>query len=67
MEAEQHPTAPQPKQMAVKILQDFYGLLNQALDYMEMDPDNERVGLVRRRMLAEASCYEHLLCEKRRT
>ena len=52
VEAEQHPTVPQSKQMTVKILQSFYGLLNQVLDYMEeMDPENERVGLVRRRHL----------------
>ena len=45
MEAEQHPTAQQLEQMTVKILQGFYGLLNQVLDYMvEMDPDNERGG-----------------------
>ena len=53
--------------MTVKILQGFFGLLNQALDYMEeMDPDYERVGLRRHRMLAEAAHYEQLLYEKRR-
>ena len=66
MEAEQNPTAP-PTKMMVKILQVFYGLLNQALDYMEeMDPDNEQAGLKRRRMVAQASHYEQLLYEKKR-
>ena len=64
MGAKQHPMAP-PK-MTVKILQGFFGLLNQKLDYIEMDPDYEWAGLTRHRMLAEAAHYEHLLYEKRR-
>ena len=67
MEAEQHPTVPQPKQMTVKILQGFYRLLQKTLDYMEeMDPDYEQSGLKRRRVLEELSCYEHLLYKKRK-
>ena len=67
MEAEQHSTAPQTKKMTIKFLQGFFGLLNEALDYMEeMDPDYKQAGLTRHRMLAEASHYEQLLYEKRR-
>ena len=67
VDAEQHPTAPVTKKMTVKILQGFFGLLNQVLDYIEeMDPDYERAGLTRRRMLTEAAHYEQLLYEKRR-
>ena len=67
VEAKQHLTAPITKKMTVTILQGFFGLLNQALDYMEeMDTDHEQAGLTRRRMLAEAAHYNQLLYEKRR-
>ena len=67
VEAEQLPTAPLIKQMTVTILQGFYALLHNTLDYMEeMDPDYEWLGLKRCRVLDELSCYEHLLHEKRR-
>ena len=53
--------------MTVKILQGFFGLLNQALDYMEeMDPNYERAGLKRRRMLSKAAHYKQPLYDKRR-
>ena len=59
VEAEQHPMAPSmTKQLTVKILQLFYGLINQAME--EVDPDVERVGLSRRRMMSDLAHYEHL-------
>ena len=67
MEAEQYPTASMTKQMTIKILQGFYTLLNKTLEYKEeMDPDYERSGVTRRRMLAAASHCEQMLYEKRR-
>ena len=44
VEAEQHPTAPSTtKQLIVKILQRFFGIINQGMDYLqEVDPDVER-------------------------
>ena len=66
MEAEQHPTASVTKKLTLSILQRFLGMLNDTLDYLEeVDPDYERAGLARRRMLASAAYYEQLL-EKRR-
>ena len=42
-------------------------MLNEALDYLEeVDPDYERAGDTRCRMLANAAHYEQLLHEKRR-
>ena len=44
VKAQQQPPAPSTtKQLTVKILQRFYGMLNQAMDYLEeVDPDVER-------------------------
>ena len=67
VEAEQHPTAPPMKQLIMKILQHFLGIMNQGLYYLEkVDPDYERAGLARRRVMANLSHYEQLLYEKRR-
>ena len=67
VEAEQHPTAPVTKKMTVKIPQRFFGLLHQALDYIDQtNPDYKRAELTRRRMLAETAHYKQLLYEKRR-
>ena len=67
VEAEQHPTASVTKQMTIEILQEFYTLLNQTMDYMEnMDPNYERAGLNRRRVTANLAYYEDLLKEKKR-
>ena len=64
MEAEQHPTAPVTKKLMLSILQRFFGMLNEALAYLEeVDPDYERAGLTRHRMLANAAHYEQLLLE----
>ena len=51
MEAEQHPMSSPMKQLMVKILQHFTGIMNQGLDYLEeVDSDYERAGLTRRRV-----------------
>ena len=64
-EAEQHPTEPLTKQMIIDILQAFHSLLNQTMDYMgNIDPDYERAGLNRRRVMAVPAYYEDLLQEK---
>ena len=68
VEAEQYPAAPLTmKQLTVKILQCFYELINQAMDYLEeVDPDVEEAGLSRHRVTSDLAHYEHLLYEKRR-
>ena len=66
MEAEQHPMAPSTmKQLTV--LQHFYGLINQVMNYLEeVDPDVEQAGLSRRKVMPDLAHYEQLLYEKRR-
>ena len=68
MEAEQFPTAPlTTKQLMVKVLQRFYGMLNDVMDYLEeVDPDVEWAGLSRRKVMADLGHHEQLLYEKRR-
>ena len=67
VEVEQYPMATLTKQLTMSILQRFFGMLNEALDYLdEVDHDYERAGLTRRRMLANAAHYEQLLHKKRR-
>ena len=67
MEAEQHPTVPPTKQLTVPILQCFFGMLNDTLDYLEeMDPDYERAGFARRRVMADLAHYKQMLFQKRR-
>ena len=67
VEAEQHLTAPVTKKLMLLILQHFFGMLNDMLEYLEeVDPDYEQAGLTRRGMLANAAHYEQLLLEKRR-
>ena len=68
VEAEQHPTAPSmTKQLTVKILQCFYGMLNDMMDYLEeVDPDVERAESSRHKVMADLVHYEQLLYEKRR-
>ena len=67
MEAEQHPTAPSTtKQLTVNILQHFYRLINQAMDYLEVNPDVEQSGLSSCRVMSDLAHYEHLLYDKRR-
>ena len=67
VEAEQHPTTPVTKKLTLSILQRFFGVLNDTLDYLEeVGPDYKRAGLTRHRMLANAAYYEQLLLEKRR-
>ena len=54
------------KQLTVKILQHFIREMNRGLDYLEeVDPDYERAGLTRRRVMANLAYYEQLLYEKR--
>ena len=55
VEAEQHPTASlTTKQLTVKILQHFYGMLKDVMDYLEeVDPDVERAGLSRRKVMVD--------------
>ena len=60
VEAEQHLTTPPMKQLTMKILQHFSGIINQGLDYLEeVDPDYERV-------MANLALYEQLLYKKGR-
>ena len=67
VEAEQHPMAPVTKQLTMKILQHFIGIMTQELDYLEeVDPDYRRAGLMRRRVMANLAHYKQLLYEKRR-
>ena len=67
VEAEQHPTAPLTKQLTFKILQRLLGIMNQGLDYLEeVDPDYERAGLTRCRVMVNLAHYVQLLYEKRR-
>ena len=54
------------KQMTVKIQQRFYALLNQTMDYLEVNPDVKRAGLARSKMSAVLAQYDQLLYEKRR-
>ena len=68
VEAEQqHLTAPPTKQLTVLILQCFFGMLSNMLDYLEkVDPDYEHVGLTRCRVMADLAHYKQMLFEKRR-
>ena len=67
VEAGQQPAAPQTKAMMIEVLQGFYMLLHQTLEYLEnMDPDCERSELIKRKMLADVAYYEDLLSQKRR-
>ena len=67
VEPEQYPTAPQPKQMTVTILQGFYGLLQKTLDYIRRWTQTMNGRDLRgNRVFKELSCYEHLLYEKRK-
>ena len=67
VQAEQHPMAPLTKQLTLSILQRFFGMLNEVLDYLEeVDPNYERLGLTKCWMLASATHYKQLLLEKRR-
>ena len=68
MGAEQHPTAPSTtKQLTVKIMQHFYGLINQVMDYLEeVNPDIKWAGLSRRKLMSYMAHYEQLLYKKRR-
>ena len=67
VEAEQHPTAPLMKQLTVPILQRFFGMLNDMLDYLEeVDPDHKRAGLTRRKVMAYLAHYEQVLFQKRK-
>ena len=63
VEAEQYPTAPSTtKQLTVKILQHFYGRLNDVMACLEeTNPDVERAGLSRRKVMADLTHYEQLL------
>ena len=50
-----------------KILQHFYGRLNDVMDYLEeVDPDVEQVGLSRRKVMADLAHYEQLLYDEKR-
>ena len=68
VEAEQHPMAPSTtKQLTVKILQCFFKIINQGMDYLEeVDPDFEQAGLTKRRVMSYLAHYKHLLYEKSR-
>ena len=68
VEAQQQPTAASTtKQLTVKILQCFYGMLNKAMDYLEeVYSDVERAGLLRCKVMSDLAHYEQLLYEKRR-
>ena len=66
VENEQHSTAPLTKQLSMKILQRFLGIMTQGLDYLEeVDPDYQWAGLMRRRVMANLA-HEQLLYEMRR-
>ena len=55
------------EQLMVKILQRFFGIINQGMGYLEkVDPDIEWAGLARRRVMSNLAHYEYLLYEKRR-
>ena len=67
-EAAQYPTAPSKmKQLTVKILQCFYGMINQVKDYLEeVEPDVKRARLSRCKVMFDLAHYEQLLYKKRR-
>ena len=67
VEAQQQPRAlSTTKQLIVKILQRFYGMLNQVMDYLEeVDPDIEQTGLSRRKVMSDLAHYEQLLYKRR--
>ena len=66
--AQQQPTVPSTtKQLTVKILQRFYRMLNEGMDYLEdVNPDVEWARLSRRKVMSDLDHYEQLLYEKRR-
>ena len=68
IEAGQHPETPQRKEMTIKLLQEFFSSMNHTLDLMEdMDPDCERSGLKRRKIMEVVAFYDDVLKKKRRT
>ena len=68
VEAGQQEETPQRREMTIPLLQKFLGMLNDALNVMEeIDPDCQRSGLKRRRIMEEVKFYEDLLQKKRRS
>ena len=67
VEAEQHPMVPLMKQLIMKILQCFTGIMIQGLGYLEeVDPDYERAELTRRRIMATLIWPTMSRCSTRR-
>ena len=66
LEAGQQTEMPQRKEMTIKILQEFFASMTHSLDLMEnMDPDCERSGLKRRKIMEVLAFYDDLLKRRR--
>ena len=66
LEAGQHPEMPQTKEMTITILQECFASMTHSLDLMEnMDPDCERLGMKRRKIMEVLAFYDDLLKKRR--
>ena len=66
LEAGQQPETPQRKEMSIAVLQEFFATMTCTTDFMEnMDPDCERSGLKRQKIMEVLAFYDDLKKKRR--